>query len=68
MRTEEAGERIGYIEDKIIENNEAEKRGKKLLYHEYRLRELSDSTKCINICILKVTLTYSVANKLEAFV
>ena len=28
MRTEEAEERIGEIEDKIMENNEAEKRGK----------------------------------------
>ena len=41
MRTEEAEERIGNIEDKIMGNNEE----KNLLDHEGRFRELSDSIK-----------------------
>ena len=45
-RIEEAAERIGEIEAKVMENNEAEKkRERNLLDHEGRLRELSDSTK-----------------------
>ena len=41
------------VEDKIMENNEAEKRRKsKILDHEGRLRELSDFLKCSNICII----------------
>lgn len=43
-RIEEAEERTGNIEDKIVENKEAERRERKLLDHEYRLRELSSST------------------------
>lgn len=43
-RMEEAEERTGNIEDKIVENKEAERRERKLLDHEYRLRELSSST------------------------
>ena len=55
MRTEEAEVRIGDIEDKIMENNKAEKkRERKLLDHEGRLRELSDSIKWNNICIIGV--------------
>ena len=51
MITEEAEERIGDIEDKILENNEAEKkRERKLLAHEGILKDLSDSMKWINIC------------------
>ena len=46
MRTEEAEERISDVEDKIMENNEAEKnKERKLLDHKGRLRELSDSIK-----------------------
>ena len=51
-RMEEAEERIGEIEDKIIENNEAEKRKRKLLDHQGRIRELCDSLKWSNICII----------------
>ena len=41
---EEAEEQISDIQDKITENNEAEKKKEiKVLYHEYRLRELSGS-------------------------
>ena len=43
---EEVEEQIGDIEDKIMVNNDAEKnRERKLLDHEYRLRELSNSTQ-----------------------
>ena len=43
---EEADERVGKIEDKIMENNEAEKkRERKLPNHERRLRELSNCMK-----------------------
>ena len=53
MRIEEAEERIGDTEDKIMENNEAEKkRERKLLDHEGRFRELSNSTQHNNICII----------------
>ena len=46
MSTEEAEERIGDIGDKVIENNEAEKkRERKLLDHKDRYRELTDSIK-----------------------
>ena len=47
MRMEGGEKQISDTED-IMENNEAEKkRERKLLDHEYRLRELSNSTKCI---------------------
>ena len=46
MRIEEAELRIGDIEDKIMEDNEAEKKKEsKLLDHEGRLTELSDFIK-----------------------
>ena len=46
VRTEKAEERIGEIEDKTMENNEAEKkRDRKFLNHKGRLRELSDFMK-----------------------
>ena len=46
VRTEETEEGIGEIEDKIMENNEAEKKRKmKLLDYEGIIRELSDSMK-----------------------
>ena len=55
MRIEEREERIGEIEDKIMENDEAEnKRERKLLDHEGRIRELSDSMKWNNIRIIGV--------------
>jgi len=54
-RMEEAEDQIDDVEDKIMENNEAEKKmERKLLDNEYRLRELSDSTKHNNICIIGV--------------
>ena len=41
------------IEDKIMENNEGEKKKeRKVLDHEYRFRELSDSLKNNDICII----------------
>ena len=53
MRMSKAEEQISDIEDKIMENNEAEKkRERKLLDHEYRCREFSDSTKHNNIHII----------------
>ena len=49
-RKEEAEGRISEIEDKIMENDEVEKkRDKKILDHEGRIRGLSDSMKCNNI-------------------
>ena len=42
---EEAEEQISVIEDKIMENNEAEKRERNILDHKGRPRELSDSIK-----------------------
>ena len=54
-RMEEAEERISEIEDKIMENDEAEKkRVRKILDHKGRIRELSDSMKCNNIRIIGV--------------
>ena len=50
-RMEEAEEWIGNIENKIMGNNKAKKKERKLLDHEYRLRELSDYTKYNNICL-----------------
>ena len=52
MRPEEAEERTCEIEDKIMGKNEAEKRERKLLDHEGRLREPSDSIKRNNIHII----------------
>ena len=52
---EEAKEQISDIKDKIMENNEAEKkRERKILGHEYRLRELGDSIEHHNIGIIGV--------------
>ena len=54
-RMEEAENWMGDIEDKIFKNNGAEnKRERKLLEHEYRHRELSNSIKHTNICIIGV--------------
>ena len=52
---EEAEKRIGEIEDKIMENDEAEKRReRKLPDHKGRIRDLSDSMKQNNIRIIGV--------------
>ena len=52
---EEAEEQMSDIEDKTMENNEAEKKNKrKILYHECRLREFSNSKKHNNIRIIGV--------------
>ena len=54
-RMEELEGKIGEIENKIMENYEAEKkRDRKLLDHEGRIRDLSDSMKCGNIRIIEV--------------
>ena len=56
MRTDEAEDRIDDLEDKIVENNETEKKRKrKRLDHEARLRELSDSINQNNIHIIGVS-------------
>ena len=55
MRMDEAEERISDIEDKIMENNEAEKkRERKVLDVEDRLRELSNFLKCDNTYTLGI--------------
>ena len=51
----EAEEQIGDIEDKIMENNEVEKRReRRVLDHECILRELGDSLKHNNIHIIGI--------------
>ena len=51
IRLDEVEELIIDIEDKIMENNEAEKkRERKVLDDEGRIREFSDFLKCNNIC------------------
>ena len=52
---EEAEKRIGELEDKIMEKEEAEKkRYKKIQEYEGRLRELSDIIKRNNVCIIGI--------------
>ena len=54
-RMDEAEQRINYIEDKLIENNEAEKKRQiKAKEHDLRIREISDSLKRNNIRIIGV--------------
>ena len=54
-RKNEAGQRISNIEDKLIENNEAEKKREiKAKEHDLRIREISDSLKRNNIRIIGV--------------
>ena len=54
-RMEEVEERIIEIENNIMANEEAEKkRDKKILDHEGKIRELSDSMKCNNIHVIRV--------------
>ena len=51
----EDAERIGELEDKILEKEEAEKkRNKKIQEYEGRIRELSDATKRNNIHIIGI--------------
>ena len=51
----EAEERIGELEDKIMEKKEAEKkRDIKFQEYEGRIRELSDAIKRNNICIIGI--------------
>ena len=53
---EEAEERIGKIEDKIMKNDWAEKKMvRKLLDHEGRIKELSDSVKRNNSHIIGIS-------------
>ena len=49
---EEALEQISDTEDRIMENNKAEQK-RRIMDHE-NTRELSDSIKCSNICIIGV--------------
>lgn len=52
---EEAEKQISDIEEKIMENNDAEqKRERRIMQHDNRLRELSDSMKHSNILIIEV--------------
>ena len=54
-RRKEAEDRISNIEDKLIENNEAEKKREiKAKDHDLRIREISDSLKGNNIRIIGV--------------
>ena len=54
-RMDEAEHGISDIEDKIVENNEAEKkRETKAKEHKIKIRELSDSLKRNNILIIRV--------------
>ena len=54
-RMDEAEQRIGDIEDKLMESNEAEKkREMKTKEHNVRIREISDSLKRNNIGIIGV--------------
>jgi len=46
---QEAEEHISDLEDRVMENNQAEQvRDKQMLYKENRRRELNDSIKCNN--------------------
>ena len=52
MKMDKGEEWISDIEDKIMKNNETEKkRERKVLDHKCRLRELSNSLKCNNSII-----------------
>ena len=55
-RIEEAEERIGELEDKIMEKEEAEKNTdkKKIQEYEGRIRELSHAIKWNNICTIGI--------------
>ena len=54
-KTDKAEQQISDIEDKLMENNEAEKkRETKAKEHDLRIREISDSLKRNNIRIIGV--------------
>ena len=54
-RIDEAEQRMSDIEDKLMENNEAEKKREiKAREHDLRIREISDSLKRNNIRIIGV--------------
>ena len=54
-RKEDAGEGVSDIEDRIMENNEAEqKKERRIMKHKNRLRELGNFIKCNNIYIIEV--------------
>ena len=56
MRMQEVREGICDTKDKIMQNNEAEKkRERKLLDHKYRLKEVRDSTKHSNSHVIRVS-------------
>ena len=53
--TKEAEERIGELEYKIMEKEQAKKkRDKKIQEYEGRIKELSDIITCNNICIIGI--------------
>lgn len=51
---EEAEEQINDLEDRVMESNQEQKREKIIMQNKNGHKELSDSTKCINIHILGV--------------
>ena len=54
-RVEEAEVRIGELEDKIMEEEEPEKkRDKKIQEYKGKIRELSDALKRNNLCIIGI--------------
>ena len=54
-RIQEAEERISKVEDRLVGITDAEqKREKRLKTNEESLRQLWDSVKCMNICIIGV--------------
>ena len=56
MRVNEVEERVSDIEDKLMARKEAEgkKRGKQLKDREERLREINDSLRRKNLCLIGV--------------
>ena len=53
-RVNEVEERMSHIEDKLMIRKEAEEKRKKTRYHEERLREINDSLRRKNLCIIGV--------------
>ena len=54
MRVNEVGERVDDIKDKLMARKEAEKKEKQLKDHEERIREINDSLRRKNLCIIGV--------------
>ena len=48
-RKREAEDRIGEVEDRMVEINESERKKEKQVRNEDNLRDLQDSVKCPNI-------------------